>query len=103
MKTKQLFSVSLCALASLREILHSFTASDVMGRGPIQRDRTTPNDEHAIFLQRMEDSRLRQLWRLTNVLFKVRNGALIHKDVTNEDRPDYVYENKGVSDTMTDN
>ena len=54
-------------------------------------------------MQRMEDFSLRQLWRLTNVLFRVRNGALIHKDVTNEDRPDYVYENKGVSDTMTDN
>jgi len=62
-----------------------------------------PNDEKAMFMQRREDSSLRQLWPLTNVLFKVRNGALIHKDVKNEDRPDYVYENKGVSDTMTDN
>ncbi len=51
---------------------------------------------------RMEDSSLRQLWRLTNVLFRVRNGALTHKDVKNEDRPDYVYENKGESDTMAD-
>jgi hypothetical protein len=50
----------------------------------------------------MEDSRLRQLWRLTNVLFKVRNGALTHKDVKNEDRPDYVYENKGEDDKMDD-
>ena len=56
-----------------------------------------------MFMQNIEDSSLRQLWRLTNVLFKVRNGVLIHKDVKNEDRPDYVYENKGVSDTMTDN
>ncbi len=62
-----------------------------------------PQDENALLTQRMEDSSLRQLWRLTNVLFKVRNGALTHKDVKNEDRPDYVYENKGVSDTMTDN
>jgi hypothetical protein len=51
----------------------------------------------------MEDSRLHQLWRLTNVLLKVRNGALIHKDVKNEDRPDYVYENKGEVDKMDDN
>jgi hypothetical protein len=51
----------------------------------------------------MEDSSLRQLWRLTNVLFRVRNGALTHKDVKNEDRPDYVYENKVASDTMPDN
>jgi len=42
----------------------------------------------------MEDFSLRQLWRLTNVLFRVRNGALIHKDVKNEDRTDYVYEKK---------
>ena len=62
-----------------------------------------PQDENALLTQRMEDSRLGQLWRLTDVLFKVRNGALTHKDVKNEDRPDYVYENKGVSDTMTDN
>jgi len=50
-----------------------------------------------------KDSSLRQLWRLTNVLFKVRNGALTRRDVKNEDRPDYVYENKVASDTMPDN
>jgi hypothetical protein len=51
----------------------------------------------------MEDSNLGQLWRLTNVLFKVRNGALIHRrDVKNEGTSGDVYENKGVSDTMTD-
>jgi hypothetical protein len=37
------------------------------------------------------------------VLLKVRNGALIHKDVKNEDRPDYVYENKGEVDKMAYN
>ncbi len=35
-----------------------------------------PQDEKSLLMQRMEDSNLRQLWRLTNVLFKVRNGAL---------------------------
>ena len=60
-------------------------------------------DENAMFLQRMKDSRLRQLWRLTHTLIKVRNRALTHKDVKNEDRPDYVYENKGESDTMPEN
>jgi hypothetical protein len=54
-------------------------------------------------MQRMEDSSLRQLLRLTNVLFKVRNGALTQRDVKNEDRPDYVYEKKGASDTMAEN
>jgi hypothetical protein len=62
-----------------------------------------PNNEDATFLQGMKNSRLRPLWRLTHTLIKVRNGALTHKDVKNEDRPDYVYENKGVNDTMTDN
>jgi hypothetical protein len=59
-----------------------------------------PNNESATFLQRMKDSRLRQLWRLTNPLIKVRNGALTLKDVKNEDRPDYVHENKGEGDKM---
>ena len=35
-----------------------------------------PRDENALLMQRMEDSSLRQLWRLTNMLFKVRNGGL---------------------------
>jgi hypothetical protein len=61
-----------------------------------------PDDEKAMFTQRMKDSRLRPLWRLTNPLIKVRNGALTHRDVKNEDRPDYVYENKAENDTMTD-
>jgi len=62
-----------------------------------------PNDENATFLQKMTDSRLRQLWRLTNTLIKVRNGALTHKDVKNEGTSGDVYENKGVNDTMPDN
>ena len=61
------------------------------------------NDAEAMFLQRIEDSCLRQLWRLTNTLMKVRNGALTRKDVKNEDRPDYVYEKKGVDDIMPEN
>jgi len=62
-----------------------------------------PNDEDATFLQRMKDSRLRQLWRLTKTLIKARNGALARRDVKNEDRSGYVYENKGPHDTMPDN
>ncbi|MGA3168748.1 MAG: hypothetical protein ABSF14_21820 [Terriglobia bacterium] len=61
-----------------------------------------PNNENMTFLQRMKDSCLRPLWRLTHTLIKVRNGALIQRDVKNEDRPDYVYENKVASDTMAD-
>jgi hypothetical protein len=51
----------------------------------------------------MEDSSLRQLWRLTNVLFKVRNGALTHRDVKNEGTSGDMYENKGASDIMSGN
>jgi hypothetical protein len=32
-----------------------------------------------------------------------RSGALTQRDVKNEDRPDYVYENKRESDKMDDN
>ena len=50
----------------------------------------------------MEDSSLRPLWRLTNTLIKARNWARTRRDVKNEDRPDYVYENKGEDDKMDD-
>jgi len=52
-------------------------------------------------MQRLEDSSLRQLWRLTSMLFRVRNGALTLRDVKNEDRPGYVYENTGDNDKMS--
>ena len=39
-----------------------------------------PKDENAMLMQRMEDSSLRQLWRLTNILMKVRKGALTLTD-----------------------
>ena len=35
-----------------------------------------PRDDRAMFMQRMEDSNLRQLWRLTSILVKVRKGTL---------------------------
>jgi hypothetical protein len=48
--------------------------ADLKGRGPLQRVHATPKDENALLMQRMEDSSLRQLWRLTHVLFKVETG-----------------------------
>jgi hypothetical protein len=60
-----------------------------------------PQDEQSMLMQRMEDSSLRKLWRLTNMLVKVRNGALAHKDVKNEGRSDYVHENTGNMDKMS--
>ena len=53
-------------------------------------------------METMEDSNLRRLWRPTNSLIKVRKVELTKKDVKNEDRSDYVYENKGKHDKMTD-
>jgi hypothetical protein len=44
---------------------------------------------------------MRQLRRLTNMLFRVRNGALTLRDVKNEDRTDYVHENTGNGDKMS--
>ena len=61
---------------------------------------TAPQDEKSLLMQRLEDSSLRQLWRLTNMLFKVRSGALTLRDGKNEDRPGYVHENTGDSDKM---
>jgi hypothetical protein len=49
----------------------------------------------------MEDFSLRQSWRLTNVLFKARNGELTARDGKNEDRTDYVHENTGEDDNMS--
>jgi hypothetical protein len=62
-----------------------------------------PSDENAMVLQMMEDSRLRQLWRLTHTLIKGRNGALTHRDVKNEGTSGDMYENKGANDKMADN
>ena len=58
-------------------------------------------DEKAVLMQRMEDSSLRPLWRLTNVFFRVRNGALTLKDVKNEGTTGDVYENKGDDDKLS--
>jgi hypothetical protein len=47
------------------------------------------------------DCSLRRLWRLTNTLFRVGNGALTLRDVKNEGRPGYVHENTGEDDKMS--
>jgi hypothetical protein len=61
-----------------------------------------PEGSNALLLQKMEDSHLRRLWRLTNTLMKIRQGGLAPKDVKNEDRSGNVYENKGTDDIMSD-
>jgi hypothetical protein len=61
----------------------------------------------------MEDSSLRliydcrfakcappRLWRLTNTLTKVRNKALTHKDVKNEECSSEFFENKGAKNVL---
>ncbi len=60
-----------------------------------------PKDDKSLLMQRMEDANLRRLWRLTNILFRVRNWELTRRDVKNEDRPDYVHENTGDDDKMS--
>jgi hypothetical protein len=52
-------------------------------------------------MQTMEDSSLRPLWRLTNMLFKVRNEMLTLRDVRNEATTGDVCENKGDDDKMS--
>jgi hypothetical protein len=59
-----------------------------------------PVEQNSLLLQRMEDSNLRRLWRLTNTLMKVRQGGLTPKDVKNADRSGDVHENKGAMDKM---
>jgi hypothetical protein len=44
-----------------------------------------PMDEKSVLMQRMEDSSLRQLWRLTHILMKIRGGALQQESETQED------------------
>ncbi len=44
-----------------------------------------PKEENAMLMQRMEDSSLRQLWRLTNILLKLRKGALNPTEMDHEE------------------
>jgi len=60
------------------------------------------NDENAMFTRRMEDFSLRPPRRLTYVPFKVRRELSQQKDVKNEGRSDYVYENKGTEKMKND-
>ena len=57
-------------------------------------------DDTAVLLQQMEDSHLRRLWRLTNTLAKVREGALQKKYIANE--AGMSMKTKGSSDKVPD-
>ena len=72
------------------------------GPSPYERAAEVAH-RNAPLMWRIEDSSLGQLWRHTNVLFKVRNGALTQRDVKNEGTSGDVYENKGAHDIMADN
>jgi hypothetical protein len=61
-----------------------------------------PARSNDLLLQRMEDSHLRRLCRLTDTLMKVRQGGLAPKNMKNEDRSGNVDENKGSDDKMPD-
>jgi len=58
-------------------------------------------DENAPLMQRMENSGLRQLRRVRNMLFKVGDDALALRDVKNEGTSGDVHENKGEVDKMS--
>ena len=59
-----------------------------------------PKDETDVVMQKMEEAGIRQLWRLTNMLFKVRDGALSQKKIF--DRSHDLAENKGQFRAMHD-
>jgi hypothetical protein len=57
----------------------------------------------ALLRRTAEDCSLSQLSALANASITVRNVVLTHKDVKNEGRSDYPYENKKYGDKITDN
>jgi hypothetical protein len=59
------------------------------------------NDEDAMFMQ-TEGLSLRQLWGLTHVPFTMMGELSQQKDVKNEGRSDYMYENKGTEKMKKD-
>jgi hypothetical protein len=60
-----------------------------------------PRDEKSLLMQRTEDSGLCQLWRLTNMLFRVQTGALGLRNVKNGGTSGDVYENTGGDDKLS--
>ncbi len=74
---------------------------DEMQSPEILAAKTAPLDEKSQLMQRLEDSNLRQLWRLTNLLLRLRNGGPTLRDVKNEATSGDVYENKGEHDKMS--
>ncbi len=74
---------------------------DEMQSPEILAAKTAPLDEKSQLMQRLEDSNLRQLWRLTNLLLRVRNEVPTPRDVRNEATSGDMYENKGEDDKMS--
>jgi hypothetical protein len=70
--------------AALDEVILPYARQDELLMGEFDKIRSpeniaalmAPRDENSLLMQRFEDSNLRQLWRLTNILAKVQNGAL---------------------------
>jgi hypothetical protein len=70
--------------AALEEVTLPYARQDEVLMGEFDKIQSpeniaalmAPHDEKALLLQRMEDSNLRQLWRLTNILVKIQKGAL---------------------------
>ncbi|MFZ0959701.1 MAG: hypothetical protein WAO35_02260 [Terriglobia bacterium] len=70
--------------AALNEIMGPYLEAQDQLREEYQKVRSpeniaalmAPRDDSAILMQRMEDSSLRQIWRLTNMLANLQNGSL---------------------------
>jgi hypothetical protein len=98
------------ARKQLRGLMESYQTVAWRTTGQADRVRSPENlaalmapvDSNDLLLQRMEDSHLRRLCRLTDTLMKVRQGGLAPKNMKNEDRSGNVYENKGSDDKMPD-
>jgi hypothetical protein len=60
------------------------------------------NQENAMFMQKIVDSSLRPLWRLTHVPFKMRGELSQQEDVKNEGRSGDMLENKGTEKMKKD-
>jgi hypothetical protein len=85
--------VPLCLRAGLTSWLITSRPTYEVGKAKLRRQN--PRAQNPEIMKKTEDSRLRQLWQLSNALFKVRKSALTQKDVKNEDRSSEFIENKG--------
>jgi hypothetical protein len=85
-------------LVNLNQTLSHYQGEmDEIGSAANRAAMMAPDGEKAEHLQRMEDASLRQLWRLTNLWMKVRNGEMHPKNKKVTIDPDELQKTKGVT------